>query len=209
MDVKKTIGAAFCFFVLFVWLAVEAHAGAPTDQVKQSVDKVIDILKNKEMKRTDRVKERRTAIRKVVGERFDFEEMAKRSLAQHWSKRTPEEKKEFVSLYSDLLERTYIRRIENYTDEKVIYVDEHIDNEYAVVRTKMITKRNVEIPIEYKLLQNNGKWMVYDVIIEGVSLVNNYRTQFNKIVRSGSYEDLVKKLKNKQEDEVFEDKHQG
>jgi phospholipid transport system substrate-binding protein len=88
-------------------------------------------------------------------------------------------------------------------------VDEHIDNEYAVVRTKMITKRNVEIPIEYKLLQNNGKWMVYDVIIEGVSLVNNYRTQFNKIVRSGSYEDLVKKLKNKQEDEVFEDKHQG
>lgn len=145
-------------------------------------------------------------MRKVVGERFDYEEMAQRSLALHWKKRTAAEKKEFVPLYSDLLERSYVKKIESYTEEKILYVGETIEGEYAVVKTRIITKRNVEVPIEYKLMKKSSKWEVYDVIIEGVSLVNNYRNQFNKIIRTDSYEELVKRMKNKQEEELFEEK---
>jgi phospholipid transport system substrate-binding protein len=184
----------------------EAYADTPTQQVRQTVDKVLDILRNKELKRPEKTKERRTVIRRTISERFDFEEMAKRSLALHWRKRTPEERKEFVPLYTDLLERSYIKKIERYADEKILYIDEKINGEYSEVNTKIVTKRNVEIPVEYRLLKKNGKWEVYDVIIEGVSLVNNYRTQFNKIIRTDSYEELVKRMKNKQEEELFEEK---
>jgi phospholipid transport system substrate-binding protein len=194
-------------FILSLSLLVTAYAGVPTDQVRQTVDKVLDILNNKELKKPGKVKERRATIRKTVGERFDFEEMAKRSLALYWKQRTPEEKKEFVPLYADLLERSYIKKIENYSDEKIIYSHEKIDDGYAIVKTKIITKRNVEIPIEYKLLKkNNNKWDVYDVVIEGVSLINNYRNQFSKIIRTSSYEELVKRMQNKQDEELFGEK---
>ncbi|MEW6116992.1 MAG: ABC transporter substrate-binding protein [Nitrospirota bacterium] len=189
--------------VLTLLLAASASAGEPTDQVRQSVDKVLNILRNKELKRPERTQERRAAIRKIVDERFDFEEMAKRSLALHWRKRTSEEKKEFVMLYSDLLERAYIKKIEDYTDEKVLYTGESVEGDYAVVRTKIIRK-GVETPIDYRLLRKNSQWEVYDVIIEGVSLVNNYRKQFNQIINSRSYEDLVRRLKSKKADEEFE-----
>jgi phospholipid transport system substrate-binding protein len=192
-------------FLFLSILAINVYAGDPTNLMKQTIDKVIDILKNKELKKAEKTNERRVAIRKVVGERFDFEEMAKRSLALHWKKRTPEERKEFVPLFSDLLERSYIKKIEGYTDEKFLYTDEKIDVDYAVVNTRIITKRNVEIPIEYRLLNKNGKWEVYDVVIEGVSLVNNYRNQFNTIIRRNSYEELVKRMKNKQEEELFQE----
>lgn len=193
-------------FILSLSLLVTAYAGVPTDQMKQTIDKVLDILNNKELKKPGKVKERRAIIRKTVGERFDFEEMAKRSLALYWKQRTPEEKKEFVPLYADLLERSYIKKIENYSDEKIIYTDEKIDDGYAIVKTKIITKRNVEIPIEYRLLKKNNKWDVYDVVIEGVSLVNNYRNQFSKIIRTSSYKELVKRMQNKQDEELFGEK---
>ncbi len=202
----KSFFAVFFIFVFMIGNAYAAYAGAPTDQVKQTIDKVLDILKNKELKRPEKTKERRTAIRKIVSERFDFEEMAKRSLGLHWRKRTPEERKEFVPLFADLIERSYIKKIEAYTDEKILYPVERVNGEYSEVNTKVVTKRNVEIPIEYKLLKKDGKWEVYDVVVEGVSLINNYRTQFNKIIRTNSYEELVKKMKNKQEEELFEEK---
>ena len=198
------------FFVLFFIFtssySYTAYADSPINQIKQTVDKVLDILKNKELKRPEKTKERRALIRKAISERFDFEEMAKRSLALHWRKRTSDERKEFVTLYTDLLERSYIKKIESYTGEKILYVNEKVNGEYAEVDTKIITKRNVEIPLEYRLLKKNGKWEVYDVVIEGVSLVNNYRTQFNKIIRTDSYEGLVKRMKDKQEQELFEEK---
>ena len=202
----KIVYLVICSFVCSLCLFVTAHAGVPTDQVRQTVDKVLNILNNKELKKPGKVKERRAAIRDAVGERFDFEEMAKRSLALHWKQRTPEEKKEFVPLYADLLERSYIKKIEAYTDEKVVYTDENVDNGYAVVKTKIVTKRNVEIPIEYRLFKKNNHWEVYDVVIEGVSLVNNYRTQFSKIIRTSSYEQLVKRMKNKQDEELSGEK---
>jgi phospholipid transport system substrate-binding protein len=130
-------------------VADAAAPGSPTEQVKETVDKVIETLKNKELKKPSKAEERRAILRRTVGDRFDFEEMSKRTLSIHWQKRTPEERKEFVSLFSDLLERTYVNKIESYTDEKVVYGDESIEGDYAVVKTKIITSANVEVPIDY------------------------------------------------------------
>ena len=197
----------FCFFLCsFLLMSVTVQAGEPVTLIKQTINEVIDILKDEELKKPDKRADRRAELRRVIGERFDFEEMAKRSLALHWKKRTPEERQEFIPLFSDLLERSYVNKIESYTDEQILYTDQTIDDDYASVKTKIITKRNVEIPIEYRLLKNNNRWGVYDVVIEGVSLVNNYRNQFNKIIRKDSYEELVKRMKNKQEEEKFEEK---
>ncbi len=195
-SVKYGLFLVFSLSLVFTFSSYSL-AGEPTNQTKQSVDAVIDVLKNKELKKPEKEPQRRAAIRKIVGERFDFEEMAKRSLAQNWKKRTPEEQKEFVRLYSDLLENAYIRKIERYEDEKVVYGEERVEGAYAAVKTNIITTKEVSIPIEYRLQQEGTQWKVYDVVVEGVSLVNNYRNQFNSILRSGTYEDLVKRLKNK------------
>ncbi|HIJ59523.1 MAG TPA: ABC transporter substrate-binding protein [Nitrospirae bacterium] len=178
----------------------------PLKTVNRTTDKVIDILRDKDLKKPQNSDLRRSSIKKTITEVFDFEEMTKRSLSIHWQKRTAQEKKEFVLLFSDLLEKSYIKKIESYSDEKIEYLDEKIDGDNALVRSKIITKRGLEIPIDYKLMKKETKWFVYDVIIEGVSLVSNYRNQFNRIIRQSSYEDLVKKMKNKQEEEIFLDK---
>jgi phospholipid transport system substrate-binding protein len=197
---KKIVLILFVLFVgisLSVFSPLPTHAGEPTDQVKQTVDSVMQILNNKELKKPANLPERRKKIRETVEKRFDFKEMAKRALALHWKNRTPEEQKEFVALFSDLLEDTYIRKIERYENEKVIYTDEKTDGSYATVRTKIITTKEIEIPVDYKISKTGEKWEVYDIVIEGVCLVNNYRTQFNQIIRSSSYEELINKLKKK------------
>jgi phospholipid transport system substrate-binding protein len=196
-NIRLFITLLFSFMLLQV---VPLYAGEPTDQMKHTIDSVLDILKNKELKRPGKAQQRRAAIWKILAERFDFEEMAKRSLALHWRERSPEEKKEFVALFSDLLENTYISKIERYEDEKIQYVGENIYNGYASVKTRIITRKNIEIPIGYRLLNENKKWKVYDVAIEGVSLVNNYRTQFNDVINSSSYGELIKRMKKKQEE---------
>lgn len=194
----------FCFFLCsFLLMPVTVQAGEPVTLIKQTINEVIDILKDEELKKQENILKRRAEVRRVIEKRFDFEEMSKRSLALHWKKRTPEERQEFIPLFSDLLERSYVNKIESYTDEQIHYTNETIDDNYAIVRTKIITKRNVEVPIEYRLLKKNNQWGVYDVVIEGVSLVNNYRNQFNKIIRKDSYEELVKRMKHKQEEENF------
>ncbi len=174
-----------------------ACAGGPTEGLQQSVDSVLAIARNEALKGPGKQTERRAAMRKIVDNIFDFGEMSKRSMALNWKKRTPEEKKEFVSLFADLLEATYASKIERYNGEKIVYTGESIDDGYSMVRTKVITKTNTEIPLDYKLMREGGKWMVYDVVIEGVSLINNYRSQFNQIISSGSYDGLVARLKKK------------
>ncbi len=194
--------AGILFVMLFfcssvVCLPSPVSAGEPTDMVKKTVDAVLDILKNKELKKPEKTAQRRAEIRKTVSQRFDFAEMAKRSLAQNWKKRTPEEQKEFVALFTDLLENTYINKVEKYQDEKIFYTGEKIEGPYAEVKTNVETSKGIETPIEYRLMREGSQWMAYDVVIEGVSLVNNYRNQFNSIIRSGSYDDLVKRLRDK------------
>jgi phospholipid transport system substrate-binding protein len=176
---------------------LSAIAGEPTEQVRETVDAVIKILNDKELKKPEKKKERGHKIRETVEKRFNFEEMAKRSLAIHWKDRTPAEQKEFVSLYTDLLEDTYINKIERYEDEKVDYTAEKSDGDYATVKTIITTIKGTKIPVDYRIFKKGAKWEVYDIIVEGVSLVNNYRSQFNQIIRSGSYEELLERLKKK------------
>jgi phospholipid transport system substrate-binding protein len=184
--------------VLAILSAREAAAGPPTDQLKGAIDRVIKIVEDPSLKGDDRVAERRTAVRKIANEIFDFNEIARRALARHWQSLTDKQRVEFVSLFSDLLERSYISKIELYGGEKIQYGGERVDGDTATVATRIVAKNGTEVPIDYRLLKKGDRWMVYDVNIEGVSLVSNYRTQFNKIIQTGSFEDLMQKLRTKQ-----------
>jgi len=168
------------------------------DAIKRSTDRILKSLKDPELNAKSKEPEKRRLLRRIADERFDWEEMAKRSLATHWGERTPEEKKEFVSLFSDLLDRSYMGKIEGYKNERIVFEKEKIDGDFAVVESNVVTEREVEIPINYRLHKKGSEWLVYDVSIEGVSLVNNYRTQFNNIIMSSSYQELVKRMKTKQ-----------
>ena len=182
-----------------------AWAGAPTEQLKAHIDQVIKILEGPGLKVDGRVKERRSAVRGVADDIFDFAETAKRSLARHWPGRTDKEREEFVSLFSDLLERSYISKIELYGGERIQYAGERIDGDVATVSTRILTKQGTEIPVDYRMLRRGDRWLVYDFSVEGVSLISNYRTQFNKIIQTSSYGELVKKMRTKQEEFVFEE----
>jgi len=177
--------------------AVPVWAGVPTEKVKETADKIIAIVSDPSLKEPAKEAQRRERIRRTVDEMCDWEEMSRRSLGRHWAQRSEQEKKEFVHLFGQLLERTYVDKVEGYSGEKVNYVGERIDGDYAEVDVKVVTKKNTEIPVMYKLRTRDQKWWVYDMVIEGVSLVNNYRTQFSDILAKSSYEGLVKKLREK------------
>ena len=195
--------------VLAILSAGEAAAGPATDQLKGAVDRVIKVLEDPSLKGDDRVVERRTAVRKIANEIFDFNEIARRALARHWQPLTDKQRVEFVSLFSDLLERSYMSKIELYGGEKIQYVGERVEADTATVATRIVTKNGTEVPIDYRLLKRGDRWMVYDVSIEGVSLVSNYRTQFNKIIQTGSFEDLIQKLRTKQGELSADDQSRG
>jgi len=180
-----------------------AHAGAPTDQVRGATDQVLKILQDPAFKPPDKVAERRKELRGVVDQVFDWDETGKRALARHWQPLKPEQKKEFATLFADLVQRSYVGKIEAYSGEKIAYLGDTIEGDVATVKTKLITKSQTEIPIDYRLQKEGDSWKVYDVLIEGVSLVGNYRTQFNKIIQQSGYDELVKKMKSKQDELVF------
>lgn len=189
--------AAAVAVTMVVGLARLTQAGPPTDQVRARIDRVIQILQDPEMKKESKAAERRAAVRKVATEIFDFEETAKRSLGRHWQQRSPEERRQFVPLFTDLLEHAYISKIDQYQGEKVSYIGESIEGDLALVRTKIVTPKGSEVPVDYRMEQRDGHWKVYDVNIEGVSLVANYRTQFEKIIQTSSYQALIDKMKSK------------
>ena len=180
--------------------ATPAQAGPPTEHLRGQIDRVLNVLDDPGLKRDEPA--RRVAVRKIADEIFDFSETAKRSLARHWQPRTPAERDEFTKLFADLLERSYISKIELYGGEKIAYVNDVIEGDQALVRTHIITKNATQVPVDYRMLKKGERWLVYDVVIEGVSLVANYRTQFNKIIQTSSYTELVKKMKAKQEEFV-------
>jgi phospholipid transport system substrate-binding protein len=181
-------------------MAVTVLAADPMEEIKQTTDKILSIVTNPDLKAPSKTEERERLMRQAVYERFDWEEVARRSLATHWTNRTAEERKEFVRLFADLLERTYMKKVEDYSGENVLYEGETKEGDYATVKVKIVTKRNdKEIPVEYRLKKEGNNWFIYDVSIEGVSLVNNYRTQFNSIILQSSYENLVKRLREKVE----------
>ena len=197
----KTKRAIFSFIIVFFTLgsfSTTSAIVAPKEAIRSTIDAILNTLKDEKAALPEKSTKRRERIKALIRERFDFEEMARRSLARHWRKRTSEEKKEFVSLFSQLLEASYIGKIEAYTDEKITYDKEKLkgNGKYAVVSTTIITK-DVTIPIDYKVIRKGDKWWVYDVLIEGVSFISTYRSQYNRIILRESYDSLVQKMKTK------------
>jgi phospholipid transport system substrate-binding protein len=170
-------------------------AGEPTEQLKVSVDRVVQILEDPSLNAESKMPERRAAIREVANTIFDFSETARRALGRHWQSLSGAAQAEFVALFTDLLERTYIGKLEQYNGEKLRYVGEATEGAGATVKTRLVTKGGAEVPVDYRMHRDGDRWRVYDIAVEGVSLVNNYRTQFNQIIQSASYEDLLKKLR--------------
>jgi phospholipid transport system substrate-binding protein len=196
---NRLAAVTLLFLSLIFWgHPSQSLAGTATEAVKGTIDQVLHVLQDKEMKKPDRVEERRQVIEKTIGDRFSWEEMAKRTLGTQWAKLTDKQRQEFVDLFRTLLTNTYIDRIENYAGEQVQYLNERLQEGFAEVRTK-IASGKAEYPMDYRLLNKSGEWRVYDIVLDGVSLVANYRGQFNKILHSSGYDDLVQKLRTKSE----------
>jgi phospholipid transport system substrate-binding protein len=177
----------------FLWAADE-----PGKLIMKTIDNGLAVLKEPSLKGKEKAEERRQRLWKEISFIFNFEEMSKRALGQHWKKRTADEKKEFVELFTNILKDAYIGKTDAYSGEKIVVLKEKIDdNNYATVQTKIISNTGTEVFVDYRMLNNDGKWTIYDVIIEGVSLVNNYRSQFNNILLKSSYEELIQKMKDK------------
>ena len=172
-----------------------AHAGEPTQQLKQRVDEIVRVV---DAAGKSKPGQHRGDVRRIAETIFDYPETARRALGPHWAQRTPAEQKEFVELFADLLDRAYLSKVDQYQGEKVRYTNETMDGDQATVKTMIVLPRGSEVPVDYRMHQANGRWLVYDVIIEGVSLVSNYRQQFNKIIQTESYPALITKLRNKQ-----------
>jgi phospholipid transport system substrate-binding protein len=180
----------------------------PLELAKVTTEQVFSILRDPELKGDENAAKRHKLVRKVVDKRFDWLEMAKRALGRHWKDRTAEEQAEFTKLFSDLIEDTYLSTIERNLDAKISYEGQQLEDKYAMVKTLAVTRRETEVPIAYRLRKVEIKpekegekprtdWLVYDVRIEGVSMVNNYRAQFNDIIVGSSYKKLVERLKAK------------
>jgi phospholipid transport system substrate-binding protein len=191
--IPRTLVLAFGLALLLS--ASEARAGAPTESIRGMVDEVIRVLSDPALKNPAQRRVLRQRVKAVVDRRFDYEEMAKRSLGSTWNKLSGSQRSEFTRLFAQLLEASYSDKLEHYSGETVKYLSETQDGQYAEVRT-MLMRRNDRIPMNYRLLNQSG-WMIYDVVIEGVSLVSNYRSQFRRIISDSSYSELVRRLRTK------------
>lgn len=195
-------GKLLGWFALALVIAVPASvfAGVPTEQVRQTADRVQALLQDSRLKGADKQKERRAKLREILITRFDFAEMAKRSLGSHWQRVNGDDQQRFVKLFTELLERSYMGQIESYDGEKILYGKENVDQNQAEVETKLVSKKGEQIAVNYKLQNGGGDWKVYDVVIENISLVNNFRSQFNRILANASFAELLQKLESKSVD---------
>lgn len=197
--IKKRFGMVLLTAVLVLTFlpVASANAASAQEQLKSSIDQILEILRDPSLKGEDSAEKRRASLRKLVKERFSFAKMSQLSLATHWKDINDAEKQNFIELFGQLLEDTYLSKIESYTDEEVLYVKEYVEKDKAQVSTKIITN-SIEIPMDYRMFQiKDGTWMIYDVVIEGVSLIRNYRSQFDQFLQKESYEKLLEKLENK------------
>ena len=175
---------------LVLGLGTNGWAGAPTDQLRAYTDQITKVLQNSGLS----LPEKRAAVRKLASEAFDTMETAQRVLGQHWQQRSPAERDEFAKLFANLLEQTYISRIDEYGGERLTYVSEQITGDKAVVRARIMTGKGTEVPVESRLLLKGDRWLTYDILIENLSLISNYRSQFDRVIRQSGYPELVKRL---------------
>ena len=198
--------------VLAAWFLVASAAASPAvmprDVVQGAVARVIATLEEAMFNQpgealtavgpnAERV---RGEIRRIATDLFDFDEVARRALSRHWAGRTRAEQTEFTSLFTDLLERSYVGKIETYSGEKIVYTGEVVDGNYATVRSRIITRRRTDTALDYRMHEIDGRWKVYDVLIDGVSFVSTYRSEFNRVIQSSSYEELIERLRKKRID---------
>jgi phospholipid transport system substrate-binding protein len=197
---KALFLSLLCSFLTGSLLDVSnAVAGAPTDMVKSTVDRVIKILTDPKYKGEANKEARRKVLREAIFPRFDFTEMAKRALGAEWGRRTPAEQKEFVNVFTAFMEKASIQNIESYDNERFIYTGEKITDSQAVVEGKILNAQGEETKIVYLLHRVGGEWKAYDLVVAGISLVSNYRSQFSRLIRRSSYEGLLRVMREKLE----------
>jgi phospholipid transport system substrate-binding protein len=196
----RTFRIAFWTALAFLIIAASGFAAnSPLELIQSGTDRALQIIRSAHSGTAPSLRERRTEILQIVDEYFDFGEMAKRSLGRPWKEQSPENQQEFVELFKQLLFNNYAGRVETYTgtDERVVYDEQKIEGEYALVKTRVLDYKNTNIQIDYRLKMINGQWKVYDVVVEGVSLVDNYRGQFNSILASKPFDSLLSQLRGK------------
>ena len=182
------------------FLSSATWAGPPTDQLRTGIERVFKLLADPELAGDAKAPQRKTAVTRIAGEIFDFGEMSKRTLGQHWDQRTPAEREDFARLFTELIQRSYFAKVDEHSSEKTIFRSETVDGNRAVVRTTLLLGRGAEMPLDYSMINAGDRWRVYDLSIDGISLVANYRSQFNRIIRTASYADLVTRMKSQQAD---------
>ena len=188
--VKKLIAG---LGIVMVAAVIPVLAGEPTDQLKETIDRVIALVNNRDLKES----ERQILIRQAADNRFYWTAIARSAMGIYWHNLTPDQKREFTGLFTDLIESVYMGKIESYSGEKIIYLGDDTDDGYGAVKMVIVTHKGTEIPINYRVVKEKGQWLIYDVQIEGVSMVNNYRKQISYIMNNSNYGELVKKLKEK------------
>ncbi|HKY09304.1 MAG TPA: ABC transporter substrate-binding protein [Candidatus Binatia bacterium] len=174
-----------------------SRAGEPSDLVRSAAEGAIAVLKDPKLKSPEQKKERIDRLKEIINPIFDYNEMARRSLGAHWRRRSPAEQEEFVRLFRGFLERVYSDKIDFYDGQKVIFGKETVEQDYAQVESMMINARGEESSVVYRLKRTEGKWKVYDAVVENISIVNNYRSQFDRVISKGSYEELKRMLREK------------
>ncbi|MFQ5672044.1 MAG: phospholipid-binding protein MlaC [Nitrospinales bacterium] len=194
INFRWIVPALILFLVTVWWTPAQARAATATDTLKKATDQVIDIVTSAKYKKDKKL--RRAMLHDVIDPLFSYEQMSMRSLAKNWKQRTPSEKQEFVKLFSNLLENSYASKLESYSNETINYLGEKVKGKYAMVKTE-IARPDGSIAVDYKFIKHKDSWKVYDFVIEGVSMIRNYRSQFNRIIKKDSYEALRNKLNGK------------
>lgn len=194
---RHAVRRAVALGLLLFMTPSSSFGGTASDQLKQSIDKIQNILADPSLKGEAKTANRRQRLKEAVAERFDFDEMAKRSLGPQWQKRSAAEQEEFVRVFTELLEATYLSKLEEYAGEKIQFVNERQEKDFAEVKTKLVNKKGEEYLLDYRLSNASGDWKVSDVVVENISLVNNYRSQFNRVLSKSSFEELIGAMKQK------------
>ena len=195
--VWQTVLRSAALFI--VCTASAAFAGEPFDLVKSTIENALVILREPKPNSTEKKQERIDRLKAVINPVFDYDEMARRTLAAHWRRRTPAEQEEFSKLFRAFLEKVYSDRVDLYGNERIVLGRETIDQDYAEVESKIIGAKGDENPLIYRLRRVDGKWKVYDAVVDNISIVNNYRSQFDRVITKSSYEGLKKMLREKAE----------
>jgi phospholipid transport system substrate-binding protein len=190
------MGKALAAWLMVAGAAVASPVMGPREAVESAIVRVLSVIQDGEVN-GKAVADRPAEVRRIARELFDYDEMTRRTLSRHWSQRTADEQAEFVALFSDLLERSYVGRIEAYAGEKITFVGESIDGTFATVRSKVVTQRRSETVLDYRMHVREGRWRVYDVLIDGVSFVSTYRGQFDRVIQAESYGSLVERLRKR------------